>query len=79
MDFQKAMDRTIINGLNMFCFLNDIIVVSKGTEREHEKVVRTVMKKLDEKCEFFKERLNWSESGQFKNHITLTKKYRRTK
>ena len=44
-EFQKAMDRTINSGLNMFCFLNDILVVSKETEREHENLVRIETKK----------------------------------
>ena len=29
-EFQKAMDRTLNHAKNSFCFLNDILIVSKG-------------------------------------------------
>ena len=61
---------------NTFCFLDDILIVSKGSEIEHEKLVETVLKKLNDenlalkisKCDFFKQQMNWlghhlSESG----------------
>ena len=35
-EFQKAMDRTINHAKNTFCFLDDILIVSKGSEIEHE-------------------------------------------
>ena len=75
-EFQKAIDRTINHAKNTFCFLDDILIVSKGNEIEHGKLVETVFKKLDDeklalkisKCEFFKQQVNWlghhlSESG----------------
>ena len=75
-EFQKAMDRTIKHAKNTFCFLNDILIVSKGNEMEHGTLVESVLKKLDDenlalkisKCEFFKQQVNWlghhlSESG----------------
>ena len=75
-EFQKAMDRTINHAKNTFLFLDDMLIVSKGNEIEHEKLVETVLKKLDDenlalkisKCEFFKQQVNWlghhpSESG----------------
>ena len=70
------MDRTINHVKNTFWFLDDILIVSKGNEIEHEKLVETVLKQLNDenlalkisKCEFFKQQVNWlghhpSESG----------------
>ena len=75
-EFQKPMDRTINHAKNTFCFLDDILIVSKGNEREHGTLVESVLQKLDDenlalkisKCEFFKQEVNWlghhlSESG----------------
>ena len=47
-EFQKAMDRTLNHAKNTTCFLNDILIVSKGDEKEHEKLVLEVLKKLDD-------------------------------
>ena len=66
-EFQKAMDRTLNNSKNTFCFLDDILIVSKGSELEHEKLTTDVLMKLDKKnlslklskCEFFKTEVNW--------------------
>ena len=66
-EFQKAMDRTINHAKNTFCFLDDILIVSKGNEIEHGNLVEAVLKKLDAenlalkitKCEFFKQEVNW--------------------
>ena len=66
-EFQKAMDRTINHAKNTFCFLDDILIVSKGSEIEHANLVEAVLKKLDaenlalklSKCEFFKQEVNW--------------------
>ena len=70
------MNKTINHAKNIFCFLDDILIVSKGSETEHEKLVETILKKLDDenlalkisKSEFFKNQVNWlvhylSESG----------------
>ena len=66
-EFQKAMDRTLNHAENTFCFLDDILIVSKGSEQEHEKLIMNVLEKLDKenlalklsKCEFFQQELNW--------------------
>ena len=66
-EFQKSMDRTINHAKNTFCFLDDILIVSKGNEIEHGNLVEAVLKKLDaenlalklSKCEFFKQVVNW--------------------
>ena len=57
-----AMDRTLNHAKNTFCFLDDILIVSKGSKQEHEKLIKNVLEKLDKenlalklfKCEFFK-------------------------
>ena len=48
-EFQKAMDRTLNHAKNTFCFLDDILIVSKGNEQEHEKLIMNVLEKLDKK------------------------------
>ena len=66
-EFQKAMVRTLTHAKNTFCFLDVILIVSKGEKHEHEKLVFDVLKKLDNenlalklgKCEFFQIELNW--------------------
>ena len=66
-EFQKDMDRIINHAKNTFCFLDDILIVSKGNEIEHGNLVEAVLKKLDaenlalklSKCEFFKQEVNW--------------------
>ena len=66
-EFQKAMDRTLYHSKNTFCFLDDILIVSKGEAKDHEKLVRNVLQKLDDenlalkitKCEFFQSSVNW--------------------
>ena len=75
-EIQKAMERTLNNARNTFCFLDDILIVSMGSELAHEKLKTDVLRKLDKKnlylklskCEFFKTEVNWlghklSESG----------------
>ena len=65
-EFQKAMDGILNHAKNTFCFLDDILVVSKGNEQEHERLVTNVFKKLDnenlalklEKCAFFQSKTN---------------------
>ena len=46
-EFQKAMDRTLNNARNTFCFLDDKLIVSMGSESEHEKIITDVLTKLD--------------------------------
>ena len=65
--FQKAMDRTLNHSKNTFCFLDDILSVSKGKATDHEQLVRDVLQKLNDenlalkitKCEFFQPSVNW--------------------
>ena len=66
-EFPKMMDRTLNHARNTFCFLDDILIVSKGEKAEREKLVLDVLKKLDDKnlalkltkCEFFQTEVNW--------------------
>ena len=59
-EFQKAMDRTLMNLLNTFCFLDDVLICSVGSIVEHNQLVEKVLKRVDEegfslklsKCEF---------------------------
>ena len=65
--FQKAMNKTLNHSKNTFCFLDDILIVSKGEEKDHEKLVRNVLQKLDDeilalqisKCDSFQPSVNW--------------------
>ena len=45
-EFQKAIDRTLNHAKNTFCFLDDILIVSKGEKHEHEQLVTDVLKKI---------------------------------
>ena len=66
-EFQKAINRTINYAKNLFCFLDDILIKSKGSEQEHKKLALTILEKLDEenlalklsKCKFFQTEVNW--------------------
>ena len=46
-EFQKAIDYTLIGLKNSFCFLDDILTVSKGSEEDHLKLVTDCLQKLD--------------------------------
>ena len=66
-EFQKAMDYTLVGLPNTYCFLDDIIIVSTGTETDHLAYVTKCLKKLDEdnlrlnlqKCHFAKTEIDW--------------------
>ena len=66
-EFQKAMDYTL-NGLqNTYCFLDDILIVSKGSLKEHKSYVMKCLQRLDDKnfrinfpkCHFEKLESDW--------------------
>ena len=42
--FQKVMDYTLVGLQNTYCFLDDIIVVSRGSKEEHLKLVDRCLK-----------------------------------
>ena len=66
-EFQKAMNYTLIGLKNTFCFLDDILIVSKGSEDDHFQLVLDCLKKLDAdnlrinlpKCHFAKQQISW--------------------
>ena len=66
-EFQKAMYYTLIGLKNTFCFLDDILIVSKGSEDDHFQLVLDCLKKLDAdnlrinlpKCHFAKQQISW--------------------
>ena len=66
-EFQKLMDLTLVNINSVFVYIDDISIVTKGTNTEHLKKVREVMKVLDEanlqlkaeKCELARDSIEW--------------------
>ena len=75
-EFQKSMDYTLIGLTNTYCFLDDIIVVSKTSKESHLKYVYNCLRKFDannfqknlSKCYFAKQHINllgftFSQSG----------------
>ena len=66
-DFQKAMDYTLIGLQNTYCFLDDILIVSKGSLNEHKSYVMKYLQQLDDenlrinlpKCHFGKLEIDW--------------------
>ena len=66
--FQKVMDYTLVGLQNTHCFLDDIIIVSRGSKEEHLKLVYKCLKKVDQdnlrinlsKCHFAKTEIEWS-------------------
>ena len=66
-EFEKAMDYTLIGLKNTFCFLDDILIVSKGSEDDHFQLVLDCLRKLDAdnlrinlpKCHFAKQQISW--------------------
>ena len=66
-EFQKAMDNTLQGLSGVFCFLDDILIVSKGSVEDHTILVDKVISRMDEegfalkfsKCEFSLNQLSW--------------------
>ncbi len=60
--FQQAMNRTLGNQQGVFAFIDDVLIVSKGSREEHQNLVRETLKRMDhggmglklEKRTFFK-------------------------
>ena len=65
--FQNVMDYTLVGLDNTHCFIDDIIVVSRGSNEDHLKLVYECFKKLDAdnlrinlpKCQFAKIEIEW--------------------
>ena len=66
-EFQKAMDCTLQGLEGVICYLDDILIVTKGDIQEHNDLVERVMQRLDaegwalklSKCEFTVNQLTW--------------------
>ena len=66
-EFQKAMDYTLIGLKNTLFFLEDILIVNKGSEDDHFQLVLDCLKKLDAdnlrinlpKCHIAKQKISW--------------------
>ncbi|XP_051983106.1 uncharacterized protein K02A2.6-like [Xyrauchen texanus] len=80
--FQRAMDQ-ILQGLsNVHCYLDDILVMGSNDE-QHLKNVEAVLSRLDEfglcvqreKCEFFKDSLEYLGHKLKGRHLELSRKF----
>ena len=66
-EFRKAMDQELGNVLNTYVFLDDILIMTKGSKENHFEVVRHVLIKKDnadirlkwEKCKLAAEETDW--------------------
>ena len=66
-EFQKLLDLTLANVNSVFVYIDDVLIVTKGTKQEHLNKVREVMKILDEanlqlkaeKCIIAQESIEW--------------------
>ena len=65
--FQKTIDVTLKNCHNKFAFLDDILLITKGSIADHEKELDKILCQLDkenlavklQKCEFTKKQITW--------------------
>ena len=66
-EFQKAIDCTLAGLIITFCFLDDILIVSRGGIEQHLDLVRKCLIKLDQEnlrinlaeCHFAKDEIEW--------------------
>ena len=66
-EFQRKLDLTLAGISNTFPFIDDILIVTHGTEREHIEKVAEVLKRLDDansnlkldKCTFTAYNIEW--------------------
>ena len=66
-EFQKAIDNTLINLPNTFCFLDDILIASRGTKEEHMALVNACLKRINDenlaislqKCKIAVNEIEW--------------------
>ena len=66
-EFQKAIDYTLIGLKNTICFLEDKLIVSKGSKEDHFNLVVSCLEKLDAdnlrinlpKCHFAMQEISW--------------------
>ena len=66
-EFQKVMDLLLAKFREVFVFIDDISIVTKGTKSEHLDKVRKILKVMNEaklqlkagKCKFAKQEIEW--------------------
>ena len=66
-DLQRVMDSTLGNIPFTNCYLDDILVASKGSFNDHKKIVYKILSTLDtynfavkwSKCKFFQKEIEW--------------------
>ena len=66
-EFQKVMDITLVDLDCTYVYIDDILIVTKGTKEEHLKKAKEVMAVLDEailqlkldKCQIAKKQIEW--------------------
>ena len=66
-EFQKAIDCTLTGLKNIFCFLDDILIASRGTKEEHLKLVEACLNRLENenlaislrKCKIAVQNIEW--------------------
>ena len=66
-EFQRIIDLTLAGITNTFAFIDDILIVTHGTEEEHITKVKEVLKRLDDaninlkldKCTFAAKNIEW--------------------
>ena len=66
-EFQKVMDLLLAKFREVFVFIDDILIVTKGNKAELLNKVREILKVLDEaelqlkagKCKFAKQEIEW--------------------
>ena len=66
-EFEKAIDCTLAGLTNTFCFLDDILTVSRGRIEHHLDLIRKCLMKLDQenlriilaKCQFANDQIEW--------------------
>ena len=66
-EFQKVMDDLLAKFREVFVFMDDILIVTKGTKQDHIEKVREILKTLDaaelqlkaEKCNVAKQEIEW--------------------
>ena len=65
--FQKVMEYTLVGLNNTHCFVDDIIIVSRGSKEDQLRLVCKCLKKMDDhnlrinlpKCHFAKFEIEW--------------------
>ena len=66
-EFQKVMDKLLARFREVFVFIDDVLIVTKGTKQQHLDKVREILKAIDEaelqlkegKCTFAQQENEW--------------------